>query len=96
MNRITDAIAASKVKLSLMSESLLVELNCKFDLAADEFKLFQAMICQATEKTLNAEESCQVLSYLGQSQDGFNKQPLEVKIVLLKVFMAQHSKVPQT
>ena len=90
-NRITAAIAkmktqiAAKVAAGLTQEK--VDATHKaLDMDLEEYCKFQELKSAACMDKLTLEESQLIYTYLGETPEHFNKQPVEVKAVLTQIF----------
>jgi hypothetical protein len=93
MNRIANAIAAQKINIDSRlddgrtTHDALTALDTQLDMCLEEFMRFQELKSLAVvDETITVEEGQLVYGYLGESPERFNRQPLEVKVVLTSMF----------
>ena len=93
MNKVIVAIdrqkstIAANVQTKGISAQKLKEISSSLDMPIDEFCKFQELKSLAyAEGKLTLEESQTIYCYLGEPPEHFNLQPLEVKVVLTKIF----------
>lgn len=86
MNRIDLAIVKATPVVDAFEADKASELNEKFNMSFDEHFTFQEKKSLAhANGSINLEEANTIYSYLGNTVEVFNKQPLVVKMVLTKV-----------
>ena len=88
MNRITAAIDRQKTTIANrgLTAAETAELSKKLDLDFGDYCYFQELKSVMTGGVLSIAEAMSVYGYLGNTPEHFNKQPLEVKCILTKVF----------
>jgi hypothetical protein len=93
MNRVTSAIArmkdqiAERINLGLTTAAKVKSLHKTLDMDVSEHARFQELKTLAVaEGKLTLEEGQSLYLLLGNSVSVFNKQPVEVKCVLTKIF----------
>jgi len=93
MNRIANAIAAQKINIDSRlddgrtTHEALTALDTQLDMCLEEYVRFQELKSLAVaDQTITLEEGQLVYAYLGDSPQRFNRQPLEVKVVLTSMF----------
>lgn len=94
MNRVIAGIAKMKAQIEgridggLVSEEKIAETSRNLDIPWDEYTTYQQIKSEAVlSGVLTADEGQTIYNYLGESgPDHFNKQPVEVKVVLTKLF----------
>jgi hypothetical protein len=93
MNRIAGAIGryegliAKKLESKEVTSGKLVELSTKLDMEFVEYCKFQELKSLACiDGALSLDEANTVYSFLGNTPEQFNRQPLAVKAVLTQVF----------
>jgi hypothetical protein len=94
MNRIAQAIALKKNELAeriangIVTQAKVDETHKALDMELDEYVKFQELKSHASiAGPLTLEEANLIYHYLGNTPDHFNKQPIEVKVVLTQVFL---------
>ena len=93
MNRVTTGIAKMKAQIEqriadkLVTAEKVEETRKNLDIQWDEYTTFQNVKSEAVMSgMLTAEEGQTIYNYLGEGgPDRFNKQPVEVKVVLTKL-----------
>lgn len=86
-NKIANAIATLGAKCSTVSKDKLEDLRGKLDMALDEYVCFQELKSVASiDGKLTLDEAQLVYTYLGNTPEHFNAQPIEVKVVLTQLF----------
>ena len=93
MNRVTLAIAktgqtiADRIASGATTAEKVVELHKTLDMDLDEYCLLQERkSLAAANGRLSQDEAVSVYGYLGNTVDHFNSQPIEVKVILTKLF----------
>jgi len=88
MNRVEAAIAKAKIAIenSGADQAKLDKNHKALDMPFDEYCRFQTMKSAAMGTMLNTDEAQSIYNYLGNTPEQFNRQPLEVMIVLSKIF----------
>jgi hypothetical protein len=93
MNRVLVGIEITKAKLKAMIKSKektkadLERTRIGLDMATDEYAMFQTLKSVASQTgLLTLDEAQSVYGFLGEVVTTFNNQPLEVKIVLTKLY----------
>jgi hypothetical protein len=93
MNRIENGIARCKAKLAerlesgIITKSDVATLHKQLDMEVGEYVRFQELKSIASvEGKLSLDEAQTVYGFLGNTPDHFNRQPVEVKVVLTEVF----------
>jgi hypothetical protein len=93
MSTIAKAIAAQKVNIDsrldsgLTTHDALTALDKQLDMCLEEYMRFQDLKSIAVlHEVLTLDDGNLVFDYLGNSPDRFNRQPLEVKVVLTNLF----------
>lgn len=88
-NRIVAAVAkkkqdiADRIANKVTTKKAVKELHGKLDMELDEYVRFQELKSRAVlHNKLTTEEGMTIYNYLGNSLETFNKQPIEVKVVL--------------
>lgn len=92
-NRILAAVARmtkqveDRIAAGLTTPAAVADLNNKLDMELDEYVKFQELKSLAfAEGKLNEAEASAVYSYLGNTPDVFNRQPIAVKSVLTQLY----------
>jgi hypothetical protein len=93
MNRIANAIAAQKTNIDSRlddgrtTHDALTALDKQLDMCLEEYVRFQELKSLAVaDETMTLDEGQLVYAYLGESPERFNRQPLEVKVILTNLF----------
>lgn len=87
MTSITVAIKKIAKLVEGIDPDKIDELHKHLDIQVDEFVAYQELKSLATMYgKLSQEEAVEIYVYLGCSPEHFNKQPIEVKIALTKLF----------
>lgn len=93
MNRIESGIARARARLDErlaagdITENDVGTLHKQLDMELGEFVLFQERKSLAVaEGRLSVDEGTTVYNLLGNTPEHFNRQPVEVKVVLTEVF----------
>lgn len=93
MNRIESGVARCKARLDerleagIIAQSDVDTLHKQLDMEIGEYVRFQELKSLASvEGTLTLDEAQTVYGFLGNTPDHFNRQPVEVKVVLTEVF----------
>ena len=94
MNRVIAGIARSKEQIEkriadgLVTKEQVEETRKSLDIPWDEYATFQIVKSQAVASgILTTDEGMTIYNYLGEAgPDHFNKQPVEVKATLTKLF----------
>jgi hypothetical protein len=93
MNRILDAIRKAKLQIDgrisggLTTKAATKKLHRELDMKMDEYAMFQELKTLAVSVGLiTTEEGMTVYQFLGNTPSVFNKQPVEVKVVLTRFF----------
>ena len=93
MNRVTAAIEKAKAQIAkrleagIITEDRVAELDKGLNMELGEFCRFQELKSLAhMEGRLTIDEAQSVYALLGNTPEHFNRQPVEVKSVLTKVF----------
>ncbi len=94
MGIIVNAIADQKKNIDARLDDgrttpeAMTALDTQLDMCLEEYVRFQELKSLAVASdVLSAECGQLVYSYLGESPDRFNRQPLEVKVILTNLFM---------
>lgn len=106
MNRITLAVEKVKTQIQqrietgLTTAEAVAKTHKELDMSFEEFCRFQELKSVATASGIfTLDEGQTIFRYLGGQPETFNKQPIEVKYVLTKLFMelfnAQYALQPQ-
>jgi hypothetical protein len=89
MNRITVGIDKTKAAIDAQSFSAekMADLSKKMDMELGEYCRFQTLkSAAALNGKLSQDEAITIYALLGTTPEYFNRQPLEVKVVLTQVF----------
>ena len=89
MNRIHLAISRmeEKIRSKNLPQDKLLEIAKSLDMQMDEYMSFQNLKSVASQTgKLTLEEAQTIYSYLGNTLEQFNRQPLAVKAVLTQIF----------
>lgn len=94
MGIIANAIADQKKNIDARLDDgrttpeAMTALDTQLDMCLEEFVRFQELKSLAVASEVLSPECGQlVYSYLGESPERFNRQPLEVKVILTNLFM---------
>lgn len=78
---------ADRIKAGLVTKEKVADLHKKLDMELGEYVRFQeAKSLAFASGLLTGNEAQTIYRFLGNAPDHFNKQPIEVKVVLTKVF----------
>ena len=93
MNRVVTGIAkmkdqiANRIATGLTTQAKVDEARTAYDMQFDEYCKFQELKSLAVQNgTLTLDEGQTVYGYLGNTPEHYNKQPVEVKAVLTKLY----------
>ena len=93
MNRIANAIADQKKNIDTALDDgrttpeAMTALDTQMDMCLEEYMRFQDLKSLAVSaQHLTPEEGQLIYSYLGNTPERFNRQPLEVKVILTNLF----------
>lgn len=93
MNRIATAISLQKINIDTRLDDgrttpeAMTALDAQLDMCLEEYVRFQDLKSLAVSaERLTLEEGQLVYSYLGETPERFNRQPLEVKVILTNLF----------
>lgn len=93
MNRIESGVARCKARLDerlkagIIAQSDVDKLHKQLDMEIGEYVRFQELKSLASvEGKLSLDEAQTVYEFLGNTPEHFNRQPVEVKVVLTEVF----------
>lgn len=88
MNRILSWIERAKtaIQAKALPPEKLAELHKGLDMPVDEYCHFQTLKSAAVGTKLTLDEAQTIYDLLGNTPEHFNRQPLEIKYALTKVF----------
>lgn len=93
MNRIATAIAMKKAEIDgkiasgAIMQSQIDTTSAALDMELEEFAMFQEMKSLAVaNQVLTLDEGQTIYVYLGEVPTTFNRQPIEVKVILTQMF----------
>lgn len=93
MNRVTAGIEKTREMIhgrlaaGQVTQEKVDALHKSLDMPFDEYCTFQALKSVAmSHNKLTEEEAQTVYAYLGNTPDQFNEQPIQVKVILTKLF----------
>lgn len=93
MNRIAEAIEKQRLAIQerlaagLVTQAEVDATQKYLDIGLDDYCLFHEMKSVLAGSTLTHDETQMIYTYLGNTPDHFNQQPIEVKAVLTQVMM---------
>ncbi len=87
MNRVQKAIEGVRSRCAGKEPALLEQISKTFSLDFEEYaKLQELKSTAAMHGILTQEEAQQVYGYLGNTPEHYNRQPVEIKVALTKLF----------
>lgn|SRR3990167_8880499 len=82
----TAKLISNRLVKELLTQEQLDKWHKDLDIQLDEYIMYQELKSLAMiHNKLTTEEAIEIYGYLGNTPEHFNKQPIEVKLVLTKI-----------